>query len=215
MEITINDHEINIFGTPNATRMMILVGDREPELLQQMADGHTVLVSFSVEDWNRDLSPWSFHMNKNFDFAGKGRETLDWLMNQVIPAVTQNYPSIVRKIICGYSLGGLFALYAYYETGSFVGAGSFSGSLWFDGWDEYISRKKAPDGTFVYLSLGDREAVTRNQVMAKVMDRTVLQKQVLESQNINCIFEINPGNHFADHRERISKGIRWLLNNVS
>lgn len=56
--------------------------------------------------------------------------------------------------ITGYSLAGLFAVYAIYRTDVFSG-GCMSGSVWFPGFKEYIfSRelKRRPD--CIYFSLG-------------------------------------------------------------
>ena len=40
--------------------------------------------------------------------------------------------------LAGYSLAGLFALYALYQTDVFARAASMSGSFWFEGIMEYV-----------------------------------------------------------------------------
>ena len=71
--------------------------------------------------------------------------------------------------IAGYSLAGLFALYAIYQTDLFSHVGSMSESLWFPGMKEYIfshEPKCRPD--CMYFSLGDKESKTRNTVLKSV-----------------------------------------------
>ena len=63
----------------------------------------------------------------------------------------------------------------------------------------------------VYLSLGDSEAKTRNQLMARVQDNSEKIAAYL-SQNINTVLELNEGNHFNDPELRIAKGIAYILN---
>lgn len=61
--------------------------------------------------------------------------------------------------IAGYSLAGLFALYAIYQTDVFTRVGCISGSLWFPGFLEYVfthESKRRPG--CLYFSLGDKEA---------------------------------------------------------
>lgn len=74
--------------------------------------------------------------------------------------------------IIGYSLAGLFALYAIYQTDTFSRVGSMFGSLWFPGMKEYIlihEPKCWPD--CMYFSLGDKERKTHKPVL-KVSGRT-------------------------------------------
>ena len=44
----------------------------------------------------------------------------------------------IRRAICGYSLGGLFALYAFVNDEHFDACASISGSLWYQGWMGYL-----------------------------------------------------------------------------
>ena len=115
--------------------------------------------------------------------------------------------------IAGYSLAGLFALYAIYQTDVFSRVATMSGSLWFPGFKEYIfSRepKRRPD--CIYFSLGGREAKTRNPVLKTVQENTEEIQAFYQSKGINTVFHLNPGNHFVQGAERTVAGIRWLLN---
>ena len=66
----------------------------------------------------------------------------------------------------------------------------------------------------LYLSLGDRESRTRNEVMAAVGEKTGTLCRYYQSLGIDCIYEINPGNHFCEPEKRMARGICRLLGSL-
>ena len=64
---------------------------------------------------------------------------------------------------------------------------------------------------FLYFSLGDREARTRNALLSTVEDKTGKVYDQYRNKGIETTFEMNPGNHFKDADLRLSKGIAWIL----
>lgn len=159
-----------------------------------------------AEDWNRDLSPWPAAkvFRKGEDFAGRADDTIRELTELVRPYRDQ-YKTV---ILAGYSLAGLFALYACTKTDLFDGCLSASGSLWYPGWTGYL-REHPVQCRKVYLSLGDTEKKTRNPIMAEVEDNTRRSAEII-GEYAEVIMEMNPGNHFNDPAGRIMKGIRRL-----
>ena len=115
--------------------------------------------------------------------------------------------------ISGYSLAGLFALYAICRSNLFDRAASMSGSLWFPDFVDFF-RTNPPERKpeKIYLSLGDKESSVRNSYLKTVKEKTLELYDVLKEQGIACIFESNPGNHFFETDIRCSKGIAWILN---
>ena len=113
--------------------------------------------------------------------------------------------------IGGYSLAGLFALWAAYQTDVFSGVAAASPSMWFPDFDEYMKNNEIRTDT-VYLSLGDREEKARNPVMATVGDKIRKAHALLKERNVNCILEWNDGNHFRDADIRTAKAFAWVLN---
>lgn len=171
------------------------------------------IVLIEADNWNDRLSPWyAPPVFGREGFGGKGPETLKWLQDEVILSVEGTQWKENRRIIGGYSLAGLFSLWAFYETGLFEGAVSCSGSLWYPGWDKYMQGRNGPKGGRVYLSLGDTEEKTKNQQMQKVGERTRRQLEILQAdRNISmATLEWNPGGHFRDAEERLAKGILWM-----
>ena len=174
------------------------------------------LVSISDLDWNRDMAPWdSPAAFKNGEpFTGGADDYLRLLVEEIIPRVEKELPGPPAwRGIAGYSLAGLFALYAIYRTDVFSRVGCMSGSLWFPGFKEYIfshEPKRWPD--CIYFSLGDREAKTRNPVLKTVQEKTEEIQTFYQNKGIDTVFQLNPGNHFAQGIERTAAGIQWLLN---
>ena len=68
----------------------------------------------------------------------------------------------------------------------------------------------------VYLSLGDKEAKTKNPVMATVGDSIRRLHQIYErAEDIETILEWNEGNHFREPELRMAKGFAWVINRES
>ena len=92
------------------------------------------LVMIYPYDWNYCMTPWKYH-DKNMGKTGGGEEFLSWFISEIYDEKYQ------RQYIGGYSLGGLFALFAACEKELFDGVMSVSGSLWYPGALEYFNEK--------------------------------------------------------------------------
>lgn len=183
--------------------------DKEVEAIRQLTDMPFILVAFQVEDWNRELSPWEAPAVFGKENFGTGApETLSYITESLIPYIKNEYDGVTDFYLGGYSLAGLFSLWAGYQTDIFKGVAGVSPSVWFPNWDSFIksNEMKAPS---TYLSLGDKEEKTRNKVMATVGDRIKMQYDILDN---DCVLEWNSGNHFVDSDKRTAKGFAWLLN---
>ncbi|MCR5289751.1 MAG: hypothetical protein K6E51_07155 [Treponema sp.] len=171
------------------------------------------LAVFDVTDWNAQFSPWyAPAVFGKDDFGGKGRETLHFLENECFSEIKSRFPES-NIFLTGYSLAGLFSLWALYESDTFNGAVCCSSSLWFDKWDEYVSSHSIKSPSKIYMSLGDREEKTKNKIMAKVGDRTRIQVELLkDDSNVEKLyFEWNEGGHFDEPRKRVAKGIARII----
>ena len=173
------------------------------------------LLAVTVSDWNASLSPWKAPavFKGEPDFGDGADEYINVLVKDIVPAAcASNGLKPGAVYIAGYSMAGLFALYSLYKTDFFAGCASCSGSLWFPGFSGFASEHEfisAP--TKLYLSLGDREAKTKNPVMATVEDNTKALVELYKSKGYDVLFEMNQGGHFNDPALRTAKGITWLL----
>lgn len=189
-------------------------GDEAEELkkeLERLApEASYTLAVFGVEDWNADLSPWQAEVEGQI-FIGGGPATLSRLTDEYIPYLQKAYPDCKKMFLAGYSLAGLFALWALYESGLFDGAACCSGSLWFPGWDAYADGRQLREGVGVYLSLGGKEKNSRSPVLAAIEEATKKQAARLKTMGVPSVLEMNPGGHFADPTGRLAKGIAYFL----
>ena len=179
---------------------------REAALIREACPECSFAVIPVAVDWFRELSPWAAPavFRGQPDFGSGAPETLERILREVLPGVGG------RKILGGYSLAGLFALWAGYQTEAFAGIAAVSPSVWYPEWDAYAARNRclAPA---VYLSLGQQEEMTRNPVMRQVGDRIREQYRLLSEQGIRTVLEWNPGNHFKDPEGRTAAGVAWVM----
>ena len=177
------------------------------------------IVSFSPIDWNKDFTPWPAPLltKKSEPFSGNGNVTLNWLLHKLKPEMEKRY-NVSNKpadnAILGYSLGGLMALWTLYNCDCFANAASCSGSLWYDGWFEYITTHQLHNNNMkIYISLGNLEANSHNQYMSKVAVATGSTIEILKKQKSvsDILFESNEGGHFKDVIERLNKGLFWIM----
>ena len=210
-------YTVDLFAAGNSQTVVYAVMDQADAqaVWPMLKEPRPALAAISGVDWNRDLSPWPAPkvFRGGGDFGGEGPAFLDMLTGQIIPSVeAQLGISPVSRAVVGYSLAGLFALWSVFQTNVFDGAASVSGSLWFDGFIDYMKSSAPPsDLRRIYLSLGDREKNARNQRMAAVEDCTRRAAELLREWNIPVMFEMNPGGHFQNIPDRIARGINQLM----
>ncbi|MFR3226010.1 MAG: alpha/beta hydrolase [Blautia massiliensis (ex Durand et al. 2017)] len=184
-------------------------------LLQESGCRDLSLVAVSGLAWNHDMAPWDIPPISANDTpcTGGAGAYLRLLLEKIMPEAEDALPGKpVWRGIAGYSLAGLFAVYAVYQTDVFSRVGSISGSLWFPGIREYIFSHtlcRKPD--CMYFSLGDKESRTRNPFLKCVQENTEAIRTFYERQGINTAFQLNPGNHFKDGALRTAAGIQWIV----
>lgn len=169
------------------------------------------MISVSIHDWQGELSPWAaLAIFGKHDFAGNAAKFLaeledfwKWFKDEHNIESNQVY-------LCGYSLAGLFTLWASTHTNIFQKIAAVSPSVWFLNFVQYMQQNPIQTRE-VYMSLGDKEANAKNKVMATVKDCFEAVIQILQKQNIPLTYEYNPGNHFQDVELRMKKGIQKLL----
>ena len=173
------------------------------------------LVAIGGLDWNRELSPWACDgtVRDAEPFGGQASGFLDELLNWIIPEAESSLPQPPTWCgIAGYSLAGLFSLWALWQTDAFDRAASASGSLWFPGFIGYAhNHAMTATPRAVYLSLGKKETKTPNRMMRHVLDDTRATEALLIERGIPTTMELNPGNHFAQTDLRMARGIHWIL----
>ena len=190
--------------------------DMEAEEICRRTDVPFALAFVKVRDWNRELSPWDAPPVFGEEGFGHGApEMLAEIEEQLIPefcgiikAPAHGAGTCIPVILGGYSLAGLFSLWAAYTSDSFAAVWAASPSVWFPGWVQFASERE-PFAEHIYLSLGRKEEKTKNKVMSTVGDCIRLQHHILGPEH--STLEWNDGNHFREPHVRCAKGAAWCI----
>ena len=172
-----------------------------------------LFAAIPVESWNDALSPWkSPAVWGKQGFGGNAADTLRFLTEQIIPTLKQRFhlPENVKIILGGYSLAGLFALWASTQTDLFYGIAAASPSVWFPEWMKF-EQQHPIQAQHIYLSLGNKEERTKNAIMAVVGDNIRTLHSRLIERGADCTLEWNSGGHFKNADLRTAKAFRWAM----
>ena len=171
-----------------------------------------VLATVELADWTLDLMPWrDGNISRDPEAGIHAQETLAYVLTALMPELRDRFGPL-PAILGGYSLGGLFALWASTQTDTFRAVAAASPSVWIRDWVPF-ARKHVPLAEDVYLSLGDREEHVRNQAIARVGDNIRTQYGLLQEQlgPEHCTLEWEPGNHFTDNEGRLARAFAWCI----
>ena len=220
MDCTIAGRHCRLFGSESPDCLLVQPSARhetgileeEAAQLSALTGRSFLLVTIELEDWTLDLMPWpDGNISRNPEAGKHGQETLDYILQDLLPELEQKYGRL-PVIFGGYSLGGLFALWAAGRTDRFQAVAAASPSVWIHGWLPF-AKKNVPLAGHIYLSLGDREEHVKNQAIARVGDNLrayyeLLQKQLNQDR---CTLVWEEGNHFADNAGRLARAFAWCL----
>lgn len=171
-----------------------------------------VLATVELEDWIVDLMPWpDRNISRDAAAGEQAQNTLDYILLSLLPALQERYGDL-PVILGGYSLGGLFALWAASQTDRFAAIAAASPSVWIRNWIPY-AEKHPPLCDAVYLSLGEQEEHVKNQAIARVGDCLRAQYDLLKRQlgPERCTLVWEAGNHFTDNDGRLARAFAWCI----
>ena len=219
-QVQIGDRPCRIYGEAHAEYLLLqMTGEHELQSMDSevaaiaQSAHHFLFAAVPVESWNDALSPWEAPaVWGKQGFGGNAADILRFLMEQVIPTLRQQFdlPKNIKIILGGYSLAGLFALWASTQTDLFYGVAAASPSVWFPDWMEF-EQQHPIQAQHIYLSLGDKEEHTKSTVMAVVGDNIRTLRSRLAERGADCTLEWNSGGHFKDSDMRTAKAFRWMM----
>ena len=159
-----------------------------------------------------DLLPWPDGNVSREPEAGKhAQETLSYVLMALVPELQLRFGPL-PIILGGYSLGGLFAIWASMQTDSFKAIAAASPSVWIHNWISF-AQKHISLADDVYLSLGDKEEHVKNQAIARVGDNLRAQYELLQKQlgPEHCTLVWEEGGHFANNEGRLARAFAWCM----
>lgn len=210
------DAELNYIKQPSykICYMILPEGIREDlsEGLERLAEKYCVsIVVINDVNWNDDLTPWPADgvFKKAKPFGGKAASFLDKLTCEIIPEAERNMAIVgaAERAILGVSLSGLFAVWSMFHTDAFTNIISISGSLWYDGFTDWIKQNTpSPDVKKVCMLLGEKEKYAKDKRMATVEEKTVAAADFLkEKSQAFVMFELVEGTHFSPIMPRLER----------
>lgn len=176
-----------------------------------------LLAGFAPVAWERDFTPWAAPplRQNGAPFCGGAAGFFDFVACRAVPWVEREFgasAAAADRAVAGYSLGGLAALWETCRTPLFGACASLSGSLWYDGFLDWMQdRAPALAGKRVYLSLGRAEPRTRDARMRTVGACTRRAGALAAAAGAHTAFFWNSGGHFTGIPARWEQALRWLF----
>lgn len=161
-------------------------------------------------NWNDDMTPWPAEgvFKKAKPFGGQAASFLDKLTNEIIPEIEKTLSvEDAERTIMGVSLSGLFAVWACFNTNAFTNIINISGSLWYDGFTEWMKEQTpSPQLKKVCMLLGEKEKNAKEKRMATVEERTHTAAEILKANSqASVLFELVDGTHFSPILPRLER----------
>lgn len=219
-KFAVEGKQVELFPSAGANRPIIYLNSFSPEYrallreLDKLGCPDFSLAVISNLEWDHDMAPWDIPPISREDTpcTGGADEYLGVLVDEIIPKVEGQVGKAPFRGIAGYSLAGLFAIYALYHTDAFSCVASISGSFWFPDFKGYaMSHELKGRPEHLYFSLGDKECKTGNATLQPVQENTEALVDYYRGLQIDTEYRLNTGNHFVEAFYRTAMGIEWLL----
>lgn len=189
--------------------------NREVKVLATTATKGFAIVFFDTVEWAKALMPWQDEaVSRNEEVGMHAQDTLVYIEESLVPWLHERFGKL-PCIIGGYSLGGLFALWAARQSAAFCAVAAASPSLWIKGWADFADNRSL-NAQLAYVSLGNREEHCRNQCMARIGDCVRHEHLTLTEQigTTATTLEWNNGGHFGEEAKRTAKAFAWCIENI-
>lgn len=214
--LSINGKTVTVHREGDESLPLIYINsyEKKGDIIALSMSGKANIVEISGLDWNGDMTPWPSLpvFGGGASFTGNAERYINELEQLIIPQAERITGEPKVRIIAGYSLAGLFALYILYKSRLFKRAASISGSLWYPGFKEYaMNNHMIAQPERIYISLGNRESRSRNIQMKSVEENSIELEKYFKTLGIRTAFELNEGNHFQNAEQRIIKALEWII----
>ena len=185
--------------------------------LKALSEKHDVSIAIiEAVNWNDDLTPWPAAgvFKKAKPFGGKASAFLNKLTHEIIPEAEKDLGiEDAERTLLGVSLSGLFAVWSAFNTDAFTNIISISGSLWYDGFTEWMKEQTpSPQLIRVCILLGEKEKNAKEKRMATVEERTLAAAKILRAKSqADIVFELVEGTHFSPIMPRLERAFEVVF----
>lgn len=173
-------------------------------------------VAMSGMDWNDTMTPWPADgvMKKEKPFGGHAQRFLRALKEDYFYQTEADLGiRQAERTLVGISLSGLFAIWACLQSPLFAKVACISGSLWYDGFSDWVSKLTISGGPQkIYMSLGTKEAATKDRRMSSVEACTKAVVETLTSAGLDVDYQSEFAvSHFSPIGPRLTKALDSLF----
>lgn len=181
-----------------------------------LPDFSLVTITVPYDEWSNILAPWNTPAGwpQYVACTGGAPEYLRIFTEKIIPEAEKHIEKPGPKMIAGYSLGGLFALWAEAKTGLFARLACPSGSFWFPNFISWFMKQNLPAlPECIYFSSSEEEYNSENEYLKE--EKPAIQALInwCHENQIRTDLVIDPGNHYEDVVKRSAAAIAWMLRN--
>jgi predicted alpha/beta superfamily hydrolase len=168
-----------------------------------------ITVGFDVGDGMRDLTP-----TKSPDYgpsSGGARRFLQYIKNELIPFIGENYRAAPERLFWSHSIGGLFGLYALLEEPDVFQAVLVSSPYFiYDREERYIIKntraflnRRKGQKNYLYICVGDEpRLLSEIETFLEILDN-------LKPEGLTWNYVKMPGeNHMSILARSLSEGLR-------
>ena len=184
--------------------------------LKELSEKHGIsIVVIEDVNWNDDLTPWPAVgvFKKAKPFGGKAAAFLDKLTHEIIPEAERDLGiEDAERTLLGVSLSGLFAVWTAFNTDAFTNIISISGSLWYDGFVDWMKEQTpSPQLKKICMLLGEKEKNAKEKRMSTVEERSLAAADILKGKSQATVtFELVEGTHFSPVLPRMERAMMAL-----
>ncbi len=210
-------------NVPKAPIVYLLAHQMDPELLSLLQEKSLpafslACIGISSTQWNTLLAPWNTPSNfpKYLRCQGEASRFLKIFLNDILPAI-QNHLSSFSGVqtMAGYSLAGLFSLWALCEWEQLEGVCAVSGSFWYPDFQTwFLDHFPLHLPICVYFSTSESEWTSQNARLSSLKPTLEAIEQSLAQKGVKTICQIHPGNHFQEPTKRLVLGIEWMITHL-
>ena len=190
--------------------------DNEIALIRETVQVPFVMAALAINDWEVELTPWHDpNISPRQSVGDHAFETLGFITEQLIPYMFERYGKL-PIVLGGYSLAGLFARWAVCKAECFDAVAAASPSLWIVAWQGFSDAHEV-SARYVYLSLGDREEITKNKAIAQVGNNIRWEYDHLQRTigPDRCTLVWEKGGHFVTPHLRLARAFAWCIHSLT
>ena len=206
----------NLFDPAEASYGMIWAVD---QVLEQIDQPMIVVgLDSSPDHRTEEYTPWSFPVDLDPSLdrrGGRGKDTVRFLLDQVIPWVKQHYRTDGRQMIAGASLGGVMSLYlgsSYPEEFDWILAMSTAGWLFQEELEQQLRRIDPSLGQRYYLDSGTEESTADGFDKLYIKSNRRLSELLTKTGVKHKFYLETGGEHNEDAwRRRLPNALGWLI----